>query len=174
MFGFRLHLPAFIEAGHPLPNLVLDAPCSCCSVDNPDNSLIESILLFKGLFPASSLPVRAVESRSSSELWNCSCGICSLLSVLCWTTGIHHFVSESNLRLLDCFVLSHLNCGLCLRVVTRSSTILLVNCGWRTRLSSASFVCVHVGPASSLATVSLPKSTVAHAHRRSVRRFNLA
>ena len=41
-------------------------------------------------------------------LWNCSCGIRSLLSVLCWTTGIHLFVSESNLRHLDCFVSSPL------------------------------------------------------------------
>ena len=29
-----------------------------------------------------------------------------MASDLCWTTGIHHFVSESNLRLLDCFVSS--------------------------------------------------------------------
>ena len=60
-----------------------------------------------------------VESRYSSELsgldfafyfalLNCSCGICSLLSVLCWTTGIQHFVSEPNLRLLDCFFSSSL------------------------------------------------------------------
>ena len=53
-----------------------------------------------------------MESRSSSELsgwicfcftlWNCTCGICYLLSVLCCTTGIHHFVAEPNLRHLDC------------------------------------------------------------------------
>ena len=58
-------------------------------------------------------------SRSSSELfglgfcfcftlWNCSCGICSPLSVLCWTTGIHHFVSESTLRYIHCIVSSSL------------------------------------------------------------------
>ena len=57
---------------------------------------------------------------------NCTCGICSLLSVLCCTTGILHFV--------------HLVCRICLCIVTRSST-LLMNCGWAAQLSSPS-----VGP----------------------------
>ena len=57
-----------------------------------------------------------VESRSSFELWTgfyfcftlCTCGICSLLSVLCCTTGIDHFGSEPDLRHRDCFFSSPL------------------------------------------------------------------
>ena len=41
-------------------------------------------------------------------LWNCACGICSLLSVLCCTTGIFHFVAELSLRHLDYFFSSPL------------------------------------------------------------------
>ena len=46
----------------------------------------------------------AFASRSGTE----PCGICSLLSVLCCSTGIHNFASESNLRHLDCFFSSPL------------------------------------------------------------------
>ena len=72
-----------------------------------------------------SFPVQAVtvEYRSSSELsgldllfasrsGTATCGICFLLSVLCCTTGIHHFVAELNLRHLDCFFSSSLGLGL--------------------------------------------------------------
>ena len=53
--GFRLHLHCLLDRGgrDDISNLVpetLDAPSSGCSVDNPDNSLIESIWLFESLF----------------------------------------------------------------------------------------------------------------------------
>ena len=69
---------------------------------------MESISLNESLFQihASDFGSQAVsvESRSSSEL----SGTALMASVLCWTTGIHHFGCESNPRLLDCFVSSPL------------------------------------------------------------------
>ena len=49
--GFRLHLHCLLGRGgrDDLSKLVLDAPGSGCLVDNPDNSLFESISLFEGL-----------------------------------------------------------------------------------------------------------------------------
>ena len=99
-----------------------------------------------------------------------TCGICSLLSVLCCTTGILHFVSELNLRLLDCFFSSSL--GLWDLSLRRDPIV--NNLVDELRLGKFNpFVRVHVGPASSLRR-SLSKWTVAHAHRQSVRRFPLA
>ena len=84
--------------------MLLGAPGSGCSVNNPDNSLIGSISLFDGLFQRpravrqvrwiASLLVQAVtvEARSSSEL----SGTALAASVPCWTTGILHFVAELN------------------------------------------------------------------------------
>ena len=70
----------------------------------PDNRLrvpCSSIIFssFMLLFRIASCLVQAVivESRSSE-----------ISAVLCWTTGVHHFGSESNLRPLDCFVSSPL------------------------------------------------------------------
>ena len=67
-------------------------------------------------------------------IWNCTCGICSLLSVLCCTTGINHFVAEPFLRHIDCFFSSPLR----LWDLSASSTTLLMNCGCATQLSPAS------------------------------------
>ena len=53
--GFRLHLHCLLDRGerddilNRMPE-TFDAPSSGCFVDNPDNSLIESISLFEGLF----------------------------------------------------------------------------------------------------------------------------
>ena len=55
VFGFRLCLHCLLDRGgkDDLSNLVLDAPGSGCSVDSPDNSLIESISLIERSFPDS-------------------------------------------------------------------------------------------------------------------------
>ena len=63
----------------------------------------------------------------------------------------------------------HLDCGTCLCTFTRSSSTLLMNCGGE----NSTVVRVRVVPYSSLWR-SPPKSAVAHAHGRSVRRFTLA
>ena len=55
VFGFLLHLHCLLDRGgkDDLSDLALrtfDAPGSGCSIDSPDNSLIESISLIEGLF----------------------------------------------------------------------------------------------------------------------------
>ena len=57
-FGVRLHLHCLLDRGQKddILNLIpetFDVPSSGCFVDNPDNSLIESISLFEGSSPAS-------------------------------------------------------------------------------------------------------------------------
>ena len=111
--GIRLHLHCLLGRGgrDDLSNVVMDAPGSGCSVDNPDNSLIESISLFEGLFQ------RRVRNHGSCAscncgisiffrtLWDCFCGTCSPLFVLCCTTDIIHSVAELNSEMCR---LSHL------------------------------------------------------------------
>ena len=101
-------------------------------------------------------------------------GTASAASVLCWTTGVHHFGSESNLRPLDCFVSSPLGLwDLSLRRHAIADNLVDELRLGKHQLLSASFLRVHVVPTSALRR-SLSKSTVVHAHRRSVRRFTLA
>ena len=121
-----------------------------------------------------------MESRYYSELsgvgfclcftlWNCPCGICSLLSVLCWTTGIHLFVTEWNLRLLDCFFSSSLG----LWDLSQRRHAIANNLVDELRLSIRDLLVFMWGQIHHLRR-SLSKSTAAHAHQRSVRRFTLA
>ena len=83
--------------------------------------------------------MRAVESRSPSEL----SGTAPAASVLGCLFSVGQLDSTSLFlnRIWDFSTASshlHWDCGTCPCVVTRSSTILLVNCGWATQLSSAS------------------------------------
>ena len=72
--GFSLHLHCLLDRGgrDDLSNLVLDAPGSGCSFDNPDNSLIESISLFESLFQRHRV-VRLMLDRIASCA-SCNCG----------------------------------------------------------------------------------------------------
>ena len=164
-----------IEASH-LSNLVpetFDVPSS--------GGLIESIWLYNGLFQRRAHNLGS--PRFLCELWNlnillnsldCSRGICSMLSVLCWATEIHHFGSESNLRHLDCFISSSLRLW---DVSLRRHAIVnnLVDELWLEKFSCflrRLRVFMWWNQLHHLRR-SLPKSAVAQAPRRSVRRFTL-
>ena len=71
--GFRLHLHCLLDRSErdDLLNLILDAPGSGCSVDNPDNSLTGSISLFEGLFqrPRAVRPMLDRISSCASRNW---------------------------------------------------------------------------------------------------------
>ena len=113
-----------------LSNLVLDAPGYGCSVDNPDNSLIESILLFKGLFQRHRVVRPILDRIASCASFNCGISIASELSgtalaasVLCCLLSVGQLESTSLFlnRIRDILIASshlHLDCGTCLCVVT--------------------------------------------------------
>ena len=71
------------------------------SLDNPDNSLIESISLFEGLFQRYRVVRPMLDRIASCASFNCGIPIASELSetalaasVLCCTTDILHLVAE--------------------------------------------------------------------------------
>ena len=82
-------------------------------------------------------------------------------SVLCCTTGVHLFVSESNLGHLERFVSGLWDLSLRRHAIV-NNLVDELRLG-KIQLFSASFVRIHVGAASSLRQ-SLPKSTAAHTH----------
>ena len=162
--GFRLHLHCLLGRGgrrdSMLSNLCTGAIRCSKLWQQPDREYLALQKSFPNScvgFRIASFLVQAVTVECPicfCTLWNCSCDICWLLSVFSWTTGIHLFVSESNLRHLDSFVPSPLDCGICLCVVTRSSTSLLMSFGWR---NSAVFCVVYAcscGASFITATVS--------------------
>ena len=73
-----------------IESLVLDAPGSGCSVDNPDNSLIESISLFEDLFQR-----RVRNLGSHLFLWNLDLLMSCTFSIL---TPVH--AQRSSIRAL--------------------------------------------------------------------------
>ena len=100
-FGFRLHLHCmFGRSGRgDLSNLIVDAPSSGCSVVLTtawlgvfrSSKVFASVLVPCAYCWITSLPVQAVTSEARS--------FSGTASVLCWTTGILHFVAELNSEL---------------------------------------------------------------------------
>ena len=111
-----------------------------------------------------------VESRSSSELSGLSFAFASLsgtalaASVLCCLFSVGQLESTvlALNRIRDFSTGSsrlHLDCGICLCVVTRSSTTLLMNCGWGTSTVFCVVCACSCGTRCITATVS-SKATV--------------
>ena len=123
-----------IKGGSSLPNLVpetFDVPSS--------GGLIESILHCKSLCQRRAQNLGS--PRFLCELWNLNLILNTLWtapaasvlcwSVLCWTTGTHHFGPGSNPRHLDCFISSSLKLWDFVSASSRDrQQTLLMNFGW--------------------------------------------